>query len=122
MNIREKEILALNEPEKSFWYCICNRNADIKAHEKVILDSKNITYCYEFAVHFPITNLKLLEQIIIDSVDINYCYYFAKTIKELNKQLLFEAVLSSGNLPWIKSFYKNIDFDKTKYETLMLFI
>jgi hypothetical protein len=123
MNISEQEILALNDPDKSYLYCYFNKGtANIKAHQQIIIDSKNLHYCFLFAINFPNTNLKLFEQIIINSKHIYYCYFFAKLVKESNKQLLSEIVLASGNLDYIKKFYNEVDFDKTKYETLMLFI
>jgi hypothetical protein len=91
----EEEVLNLNDPWQSFWYCFDNqKTANIKAHEKVIIDSKNI----------------------------HYAYTFAADIENSNKELLFELVLESKDVDYIKAFYNYIDFDKTKYETLMLFI
>jgi hypothetical protein len=95
MNKEEQEILELNDPNKSFWYCVNNQNiANIKAHQQVIINSKNRVECF----------------------------YFAKHIRNSNKQLLSEIVLVSGDLFWIKKFYNEVDFDKSKYERLMLFI
>jgi hypothetical protein len=93
----EEEILKLKNSYSSYCYCIDNEEtANIKAHEQIIIDSKNS--------------------------DCDYCYYFARDIKNSNKELLFKALLQSGNFYYIKQFYKYINFDKTKYETLMLFI
>jgi hypothetical protein len=91
----EEEVLALNNPVYSYNYCIRNKNtANVKAHEKIIIDSKYL----------------------------NYCIGFARNISNANKQLLSEVVLASGDLYYINLFYNYVDFDKTKYETLMLFI
>jgi hypothetical protein len=95
MNKEEQEILNLNDPCQSYWCCYFNQNtANIKAHEEIVFNSK----------------------------DPEWCYFFARNIENSNKELLFEVVLQSGDLKCIMAFYKLIDFDKTKYETLMLFL
>jgi hypothetical protein len=94
MNL-EESLLRLKDPKGCFYYCLAHADtANIEAHQKVILDSKNL-------------------YILI---------WFAKDIKNSNKQLLSEVVLASGDLFWIKRFYDEVDFDKSKYETLMLFL
>jgi hypothetical protein len=90
----EEECLKLKDFEYSFYFCKYNKDANVEAHQQIIIDLK----------------------------DLDFYYIFAKNIKGSNKQLLSEIVLASGNLPWIKEYYKHIDFDKTKYEALMLFI
>jgi hypothetical protein len=91
----EQEILVKNDHWKSYWHCYFNKEiANIKKHEEIIINSKNILCCYDFA----------------------------KDIPGANKQLLSEIVLQSGDLHYIGLFYDDIDFDKTKYERLMLFI
>jgi hypothetical protein len=91
----EEEVLSLNDPYLSYFYCINNLDtANIKAHERIIIDSKHPYYCY----------------------------WFALDIEHSNKQLLFEIILASGNLYFINFFYENVDFDKTKYENLMMFV
>jgi hypothetical protein len=94
MNKIEQKILELNDPEESYFYCLANDSCNLKAHEKIIIESK----------------------------DPEECYFFAKDIYGANKQLLSEIVLASGNLHLIKLFYNNINFDKSRYEKLMLFI
>jgi hypothetical protein len=90
-----QEILASKDAWASYWYCHFNKEtANIKKHEEIIINSKNILCCYDFA----------------------------KDIPGANKQLLSEIVLQSGDLHYIGLFYDNIDFDKTKYEALMVFI
>jgi hypothetical protein len=91
----EQEILDLKNPWESYYYCCDNeKTANINAHEKIIINSKSL----------------------------QYCYWFARDIEKSNKQLLFKVVLKSGDLDYIKRFYNYINFDKSEFETLMLFI
>jgi hypothetical protein len=93
MNKIEKQILLENDPWESYYYCLANQEiADIKAHERIIIKSFRV------------------------------CYFFAIYINKADKQLLSEIVLQSGNLEYIKKFYNDVSFDKTRYEALMLFI
>jgi hypothetical protein len=118
----EQEILALNDPRESYIYCLYNTcTANIKAHEQIVLSSKDAGYCIAFAANIPNANIKEHEKIIINSKDPRYCYHFAKLNKS-NKHKLFKIVLESKNLEYIKWFYDNINFKKSKYKTLMLFI
>jgi uncharacterized protein YerC len=75
-----------------------------------------------FAQDVPNANVEALQQVIIDSKNIKECYFFARDVKTSNKQLLSEIVLASGDLYYINLFYNNINFDKTKYNNLILFI
>jgi hypothetical protein len=119
----EQEILNLNSPAESYKYIYENPDkANIEKHEEVIINSKNIFYCYYFAKYVPNANIKKIEKVIIDSKDMDFSYWFARDIENSNKQELFKVTLESGNIDYIKRFYQNINFDKTKYETLMLFI
>jgi hypothetical protein len=119
----EKEILNMNSAKESFWYCYTNsQTANIKAHEKIIIDSKDAEFCCAFARYISCEKLKELQQIVLDSMNPYYCYLLALDLKGSDNQLLFEAVLKSKDMYWIQEFYQNIDFDKSKYENLMLFI
>jgi|688.fasta_scaffold2425787_2 hypothetical protein len=95
--------------------------------EQEILDLKNSYYSYKYCLrNQDAANIKAHQDIIIqNSIECGFHYYlfvFARDIMSSDKQLLSEIVLASGRLNFIKSFYKYIKFDKSKYETLMLFI
>ena len=46
----EQEILALNNPQECYRYCYDNKQiANIKAHQEIILSSKDAECCYFFA-------------------------------------------------------------------------
>jgi hypothetical protein len=93
MNKIEQEIFLENNPWESYHYCLDNQDtADIKAHEQIVIKTPSV------------------------------CYLFASHIKKADRQLLSEVVLTCGSLALIRRFYIDVDFDKSKYEALMLFI
>lgn len=93
--MNEEDVLKLNDPGECYFYCKHNQlTANITAHQKIIINSKNF-FC---------------------------CYLFARDIKRADRQLLSEVILSSYDSILIKRYYKNIKFDKTRYEELILFI
>jgi hypothetical protein len=127
MNKEEQEIIAANDPSISYHYCYRNGNkANIKAHEKIMLrcepSARNMQFFVLFATKIRCENSILFEKKIIDYGDAFYCYYFALNNLSSNKDLLFKKILESKNIDIIKRFYNEVDFDKTKYERLMLFI
>jgi hypothetical protein len=123
MKTEEEQVLALNDPQQSYLYCWRNKStANIELHEQIIINSRNIKYCRWFVEDVSDKNMDVVEQIVISSRDPHECHLFAVKVKNSNKQLLSDIVLSSGNLKYIKEFYKSVDFDKTRYETLLLFI
>jgi len=66
-------------------------------------------------------NIKENELIILGSKCPIYCYGFALHVTGANKQALSEVVLKSLNYHYINLFYNNIDFDKSRYDLMLLF-
>ena len=54
------------------------QGADIKAHEKVILDSKDLKWNYMFAKNVQGADIKTLGQIVLNSKDLIWNSRFAK--------------------------------------------
>jgi len=93
----EALVLLLNDLSECYFFCLTRQKFNLKAHQK-----RMIKFCnYENSI---------------------YCYLFAQNIKGADVQLLSEAVLCSGNITYIKFFYDNLEFDKTRYKDLMLFL
>jgi len=95
---------------------------NIKKNEKIILESKNIDYCYEFARDVPGANIKAFEEVILEIKDPYWCYSFAKYLKGSNKEELFKVILESGNKFWINRFLEDVEFNKEKFANYILFI
>ena len=98
-------------------YYEASNGLNIAENEQIVLAGKNTKWCFYFALNIPEANIKAHEEIVIVSKDPHICFCFAKHIKGTNKQLLSKVVLESLNEKYIKLFYNNIDFDKTKYES-----
>jgi len=98
------------------------RGINIQDNEKIVLESKDLEYCYWFARYVPLANIKAFEEAILENKDHSWCYFFAKDVKESNKEELFKVVLESGDKDYINNFLKYIDFNKEKFADYLLFI
>jgi len=103
-------------------YLEARRGINIQENEKIILESKDLYYCYCFAWIIKEANIKAHEKVVLESKNSNYCYAFARYIKGSNKEELFKLVLESGDKYWINKFLEEVDFDKEKFVNYLLFI
>lgn len=114
INVKENEqiILAFNNAEYSYLFARDVKGADVKAHEKVILDSTNtfdLFHAYIFARDIKGANIKALEEKILSSFSTHsdyaqVCFSFAKDIKNANIKALEENILKTGNAQWSGMF------------------
>lgn len=127
MNKKEQEVLDKNSARDSYIYCYNNEDANINLHEDIIIKVNNAYYIYRFAFDikgFDVEwdNLNKLEDAIIKSNDAVYIYHFAKYLNNSDKDKLFKGLLELNNLYYINLFLTEIDFDKERYEDLLLFL
>ena len=57
----------------------------MKENEKIVLESKNSYWAFEFAYDFPKSNIKALENIIIEDKNVFFAFKFAHCIEGANK-------------------------------------
>lgn len=120
INMYEEKILNLKNPELSFWFAQNIKGANIKAHGQVIIDSKDLAYNYEFAVHqyrFLDNNtiehindidVKAHGQVIIDSKDLFYNYEFAKNVKGADIKSHGQIIIDSKDLEYNYKFARDV--------------
>lgn len=122
----EEIVLQAKDPHCCLKFAKNVVGANIKAHEEIIIASKNSYCCYYFAINsddyngFDDLNINALQQVLIENKSYKHIIAFARDNKA-NKQLLSEVILQSLDQYWIEEFYNNIDFDKSRYELMMLF-
>ena len=102
---------ALNIPE-----------ADIKAHEKVILEIKNSELSYLFALYVQRADIKAHEKILLELKDPEYSCYFARDVPGANIEEHFKAVFNSGDKYWFNYFIKYVNYKNTKVEKWLMYI
>ena len=96
------------------------KNANIKEHEKVVLESKDPKYNYMFALGIKDANIKEHEKVILESKDLEYNYKFAKTI--IGAYVLAHSkILLENNYELYNENKKNIDeIDKILYKNMKM--
>ena len=96
--------------------------ADIKAHEQVILELKNSYYSFYFAKDIPGANIKAHEQVILELKDPEYSCWFAEDIPGANIEKHFKVIFNSGDKKWLNYFIKYVNYKGTKVEEWLLYI
>ena len=76
----EERILKLKNPFLSCYFASAFPDSNIKKHEQVVIDSKDLACCFSFANSVPKADVKMLSKVVVDSEDIEY-----------NKKFLFEV-------------------------------
>lgn len=102
-------------------FAIYVKDCNIDLLEQKVLDYKSSSYCYEFAKNVPRANALKHQEIITLSNDHRLMYLFARDVKKSDKQALSEVILKSLNYHYINLFYKEINFDKSKYDLMLMF-
>ena len=118
----EQEVLKLNNLDKSLDYCKNNKDANVKLHEDIIVNSKNALYAYYFALDIVGANIERLQEIVINSGNSCYIYNFAKYVENSNKEELFRTLLKIDDEFWINKFIENIPPLSEELKTLVIFI
>ena len=96
--LKEDEILRLNDPEISTWYASNIKGANKEAHKNIVLKSKNVEWCYKFARDVKGIDISDLEKVVLDSKDPYFNYAFARDVIGANI-ILHEQVLLEYNNP-----------------------
>lgn len=127
MNIKEQKVLDKNNARASYDYCLRNKDANISLHEDIIIKSNIAYYIYRFAFDikgFDVEwiDISKLEDAIIKTSNSHYIYCFGKYIDSADKDKLFRKILELNDLTYIDRFLKDVDFNKERYEGLLLFL
>lgn len=97
------------------------KGINVKKNEALVLENKSSYHSFWFAKKIKGANIKAHERVIINNKKPAYCLMFADYIKDADKQTLSEVVLKSLDEYYIRRFYQEIDFDKSKYDLMLLF-
>ena len=73
------------------------KGADVRAHSKVVINSGDPKWNYNFAKDIKGADVKAHEQVIINSGDPKWNYYFAEGVKGADVKAHEQVVFKYGN-------------------------
>ena len=97
------------------------KGINIKKNEKIVLKCKN-GWCYHFAHDIPGADIKAHEKVILELKDPRYSCYFAEDISGANIEEHFKVVFNSKDKYWLNRFIKELNYKNTKVEKWLLYI
>ena len=110
----------LNSRNPEFCYCVALLKLGkekIDLIRKIIIDSKSVEYCYEFAndiryiydvdddKNYDFLDITDLEQVVIDSLNIKYSYMFAKNVENADIDILERLILDTAKIDDIETVF-----------------
>ena len=123
INVKENEQIVLEcKTDWCYNFALNIPGADIKAHEKVILNMKNSDYCYAFAKDIPGADIKAHEQVILELRDLECSFLFAGNIPGANIEEHFKVILNSGDKYLLNEFIEKVNYKNTKVEEWLMYI
>ena len=107
---------------QSFYYAnIKESDINIKENEKIVLECKTC-WCYNFALNIPGADIKAHEKVILELKDPDYSCWFAEDIPGANIEEHFKVIYNSGDKKWLNYFIKKVNYKNTKVEEWLLYI
>ena len=94
---------------------------NVKKNEQILLKCKTI-WSYFFARDILNADIKAHEQVILELKKPEYSCWFARNIAKADIEEHFKVVFNSGNKEWFKYFIKYVNYKGTKIEKWLLFI
>ena len=83
--------------------------ADIDSHEKAVMESLDLEYCYKFARSIPESDINKFKKVIVESKDPEYCYKYAKDIPGIDRKDLEQTVVESRSLQYNYLYARDIE-------------
>lgn len=132
----ENLVLVLDDPQLNVWFVTYVKGANFKAHEQVVIDSKNLEFNYDFAkekgadvkAHGRVVieskdpqwnynfakyvegaDVRAHEKVVIDSKDPCYNCWFASDVKGADVEALEKVVIDSKDLFWNAEFLRLVE-------------
>ena len=94
---------------------------DVKENERIILKCKT-SWCYHFAKEIKGADIKAHEKVILELKDPQYYYKFARDIAGANVEEHFKVILNSGDKLWLDNFIEKVNYKNTKVEKWLFYI
>jgi len=94
---------------------------NVKENENIVLECKT-TWSYAFAKDIKVADIKAHEKIILELKDLLYCFHFARDILGANIEKYFKIIFNSGDKEWLNYFIKYVNYKNTKVEEWLMYI
>lgn len=103
----QDKVLSFNDADLAYWFAMHMVDYDFntKKFSKVIINSKNLRYNYEFARYIKGADLKGHEKVILNSKDVEYNYSFAATIPDADIKKCEEIIFNKSNIDYLYYIY-----------------
>ena len=110
-----------NEEKAAKAYYEARQGINVKENEKIVLECKT-DWCYYFARDIKGADIKVHEKVILELKDPEYSYYFAQDISGANIEEHFKIILNSGDKHWLDLFIKTVSYKDTRVEEWLIYI
>lgn len=105
----ENDVINKNIPELSYYYASKVKGANIREHENIVADNKDLMWVYLFVKSVKGANIDRLSNIIIESGDAYYNYMTALNVDGVDKRKHGMVVFLANDPEYNYLFAKNID-------------
>ena len=111
-----------NEEKARISYYEARKGINVKENEQIVLECKNVCWCFYFAKHIPGANIKAHEQVILEFKNPRYSYWFAQDIPGANIEEHFKVIFNSKDKLWLDDFIEKVNYKGTKVEEWLMYI
>ena len=94
---------------------------NVRENEQIVLESET-TCSYYFALDIPEADIKAHEKVILKIKKPSCSYYFARDVLGANIEEHFKVVYNSGNKDWLNFFIKHVNYKNTRVEEWLFYI
>ena len=105
--------------KKAYWKA--RQGINVKKNEQIVLECKN-DWSYFFATNIKNADIKAHEKVILGFKNPEYSFLFAKYISEANVEEHFKVILNSGDKYYLNFFIKYVNYKNTRVEDWLLYI
>ena len=102
-------------------YIEAREGINVKENEQIVLECKTF-WSYGFALKIPGADIKAHEKVILELKDPEYSIVFAKNIPGANIEEHFKVIYNSGDKDWLNLFIEEVNYKNTKVEEWLLYI
>jgi len=102
-------------------YIEAREGVNVKENEQIVLECKTVlSYC--FAKNIPGADIKAHEKILLELKDPEVCFWFAQDISGANIEEHFKVIVNSGDKSHLDFFIKYVNYKNTKVEEWLMYI